>query len=111
MNLDHVKANGDPVLREEPDLCVCGPKTRATRGCECGSEDSTFNVYAYREKDTASDERRDGIPRWKVSQAVEWALTRGHDTVLVQAGDTAPSSDRLITHHLCRDPSCPGGCA
>ena len=71
----------------------------------------TFNVYAYRERDTDSDERRDGLPEWKVPQAVKWALDRGHDTVLVQRGDSRPCCDRLITHHVCRDPWCPGGCS
>ena len=73
----------------------------------------TFSVFAFRgaEDPPVSDERRYGVPGWRIGEAVEWALGRGHDTVLVQAtpGREA-SSSRLVTHHVCSDSGCPGGC-
>ena len=77
-----------------------------------GSTD-TFSVYAFKswEEPPAGDERRDGIPHWRIGEAVYWALGRGHDNINIQATPGVPaSSSRSITHHVCNDPWCPGGC-
>ena len=72
-----------------------------------------YSIYAFKsaEDPPATDERRDGIPYWRLGDAVYWALGRGHDTINIQATPgVKPSSDRLATHHVCSDPWCPGGC-
>jgi hypothetical protein len=74
--------------------------------------DRTFTVFAFRaaEDPPETDERRHGIPAWRISHACEWALSRGFDTILIQQTDEPASSDRLSTHHVCSDSECPGGC-
>lgn len=73
----------------------------------------TFDLFCFMrgDSDGVHDERRDGIPEWKLAQAVNWAVFRGFDTVLVEARNTPPSSTRLVTHHVCSDSRCPGGCS
>lgn len=71
----------------------------------------TWSVLAFRkEHDVGDDERRRGVPEWRLPQAVAWAVSRGFDTVLVELSGEPPSSTRHVTHHVCRDPACPGGC-
>lgn len=72
----------------------------------------TYTVYAFNgsEDPPATDQRRHGIPEWKLPEAVRWAVRRGFDTILIQLSNDAASSDRLMTHHVCSDAWCPGGC-
>ena len=72
----------------------------------------TFNLFGYRhdDEDGERDIHRIGIPHWRLSEAVKWAFSRGVDSLLIDAGDNPESSSRDVTHHLCTDPHCPGGC-
>ena len=72
----------------------------------------TFSVLAF-DPGTESgdhDERRDGIPAWKVGVAALWAIAR-HKAVLIQeTPGVKPSSTTAGCHHVCSDSNCPGGC-
>jgi hypothetical protein len=72
---------------------------------------AAFNVYAFNKADSSTaDLRRRNIPEWNLARAVEWAVGKGVDTILVEIADGAAAADRLVTHHVCADPDCPGGC-
>lgn len=70
----------------------------------------TWSIWAYRKDDEQLEARRVGVPEWRLAQAVNWAVFRGFDTVLIELSIDPPSSTRTLTHHICADPKCPGGC-
>lgn len=71
----------------------------------------TWSLLAYRKQaDVSTDEMRRGLPEWRLPQAVEWAVARGFDTVMLELTNEPASSTREVTHHVCNDPGCPGGC-
>ena len=72
---------------------------------------ATYNVFAYRKADQSGrdDLTRRGIPEWNLTKALRWALERGCDTVIVELAGTTVAH-QTVTHHLCDDPGCPGGC-
>ena len=73
----------------------------------------TYTLFAYRhdDDDCEHDVHRVGLPDWRLEQAVRWAADRGFDSILIShTPDDKPSSTPACTHHVCRDPVCPGGC-
>lgn len=73
---------------------------------------AAFNVFAYAKNDGGytGDLRRDNIPAWNLHRALEWAVGKGCDTILVELSDQPASGRPHVIHHFCDDPSCPGGC-
>ena len=71
-----------------------------------------FNVFAYSKADGGyeGDLRRDNIPEWNLAKALEWAVGKGCDTILVELAKEPARGRPQVTHHLCADPACPGGC-
>lgn len=77
------------------------------------SATEAFNIYAYAKNDTSyeTDERRDGVPFWNLETVVRRFLDNGLDTILIEKHSApAPWTDPNVTHHVCNDPTCPGGC-
>jgi hypothetical protein len=70
----------------------------------------TWSVFGFRKDDDKVEDRRRGVPEWRLAQAVNWAVFRGFDTILVELTNEPASSTREKTHHVCDDPQCPGGC-
>lgn len=73
---------------------------------------SLTDVYSLFAFANHSDEdiRRERIPEWRIGEAATWAAAKGVDHIHFQRDVGRPSSTRIVTHHLCRDPECPGGC-
>ncbi len=69
-----------------------------------------FNLFAFKSAVDDNDVRRDRLPIGRLTDAIRWATAKGCDTVLLQVVDATPSCDSACTHHVCRDPACPGGC-
>lgn len=70
---------------------------------------SSWKVFAFNKTDERED-RRDGLPVWRLPEAVEWATAR-YDTVLIEHSDRDPLvRSPLSVHHVCSDSRCPGGC-
>lgn len=71
-----------------------------------------FNLYAYAKADDdgENDARRHRIPDWNLERALRWALAKGFDTVLIEVAAEPARGFPGVIHHVCRDPSCPGGC-
>jgi hypothetical protein len=71
----------------------------------------TWSILAFRKGDDTCEDHRRGVPEWRLAQAVNWAVFRGFDTVLIELTNEPASSSRWKTHHVCRDGyRCPGGC-
>lgn len=84
---------------------------QASRRLPCeAAVTAAFNVFAYKTHDHGSDLRRDNIPEWNLSKALAWAVAKGCDTILVELADAPAQGFRDVTHHLCADSGCPGGC-
>lgn len=73
----------------------------------------TYNLFGYRHDDEEGEKdiQRHGIPHWRLPEAVNWAFSRGVDSLLIDAGNHRETSTKDVTHHLCTDPHCPGGCS
>lgn len=71
---------------------------------------AAFNVFAYRLHDRASDTRRDNVPAWNLHRLEAWVLRNEFDVLLIEKSDVPAAGRPLVTHHLCNDPACPGGC-
>jgi hypothetical protein len=63
--------------------------------------ETTFNLFAFNKTDATGehDQRRYGVPAWRLPSAVAWAVFRGFDTVLIDASDNPASSTRLVTNY------------
>jgi len=73
-------------------------------------EAPSYSVFGYRRDDEDStDDVRRQVPEWNLVRAIKWALDRGCDSILVELTGTVRGIPG-ITHHLCNDPKCPGGC-
>lgn len=83
------------------ESCSC---LRNGRSREAGS----YSLFAYR-KDSDENVRRDRLPKTLVGDAVDWALAKGCNTVLVERHDGKPFHPSIV-QHVCSDPACPGGC-
>jgi len=72
---------------------------------------SCYSVFAWRRDDETGrdDVTREPIPEWNLTKAIKWALERGCDSILIELTGSM-DADRFVTHHLCSDPTCPGGC-
>lgn len=73
---------------------------------------AAFNIFAYTRTDDHynADIRRDNIPEWNLQNALQWAVGKGCDTILIELSDQPASGRPEVTHHVCADAACPGGC-
>ena len=69
---------------------------------------TTFNLYAYSKDDDHTEDRRDGVPAHRITDALTWALAKGHDTILIERAQGVSTPG--VTSHGCNDSRCPGGC-
>lgn len=70
---------------------------------------TAFNVLAYNHHDPEDTHRRE-IPHWNLHRLVEWVARKDFDVVLIEKSKRPPAGRANITHHVCCDPDCPGGC-
>jgi hypothetical protein len=86
--------------------CPCSPSAGGSTPAAGGS----FSLFAYRRgHDEVESLRRYRLPHVRLGEAIDWAIGRGADTVLIELDETEPFQPE-VTHHLCNDPGCPGGC-
>lgn len=71
---------------------------------------AAFNIFGYRHHDRESDTRKNELPAWNLHRLEAWVLKNGFDVVLIERSDNLARGRQAVTHHLCSDPSCPGGC-
>lgn len=71
----------------------------------------TYSVFAFRKDDEHGDQdlARRGVPEWNLTKALRWALGHGCDTLVIELSGTADRRPE-VTHHVCTDAGCPGGC-
>lgn len=50
------------------------------------SQVSTWAFYAYKigDPDGIHDERREGVPEWRLDDVIRWARFRGYDAIYLQ---------------------------
>lgn len=70
---------------------------------------TAWRLYACTRAD-GPEIRRGRLPLGLVPDAVEWALAKGFETVLVELDRDAKPFHPGVVHHVCHDPDCPGGC-
>lgn len=71
-----------------------------------------YDVFAFyhRDPDGSRDQYRRGVPEWKLPLVASWIAHHDFDDCLITRSDGKPSSTELVTHHVCSDSVCPGGC-
>jgi hypothetical protein len=71
---------------------------------------TAFNVFAYRHHAPESDTRKEELPHWNLHRLEAWIIKNRFDVVLIERSDTPARGRPEVTHHICDDPVCPGGC-
>jgi hypothetical protein len=70
-----------------------------------------YSVYGYKRgtDEDSQDVSRWPVPEWNLTKAIRWALEQGCDSLVVEQRGTIRAQPG-VTHHLCNDHTCPGGC-
>lgn len=68
-----------------------------------------YGFYAFRKDGEGRELRRKDLPEFRLTDATRWALEAGCDTILIEITGTVDAKPG-VTHHLCDEPRCPGGC-